>query len=409
VDSNTSLTGSDPVTQAPCTDNGLSVTTGVTLNFNNKTIEGSGLISTGTGVIILGNGVRILAGTGNLNSTIKGFLTGVSGTTNSSQIRGINIRENTATGIDITGNSNIISGVHAVFNDGNGITIVGNTNTITASEASSNGEDGLNITGNSNAISTNQAFSNGDDGIDVAGDNNSFEANSAGEIGKSNGTAGIRVEGSDDPVLPIGQDFNNRLGDNNVYANGMNGIVVSGDANTITINTIGDKAKGNGGVVNGVVIGVGIQVSGASNRLVENKVYANRGDGIEVSGGTDAGPNLLIKNVVGNRGKGNGGNGIFIHDDIGNGPPNPVELDSNSVKSNAMNGILITAGGHELKKNSSGGSGDQANGRCAYFVAVDNINPNINATGNSANGKGISGADGTPFPSAIPAGCVPVP
>jgi Right handed beta helix region len=449
VDSDTSLTGSDPVTQAPCTGTGLSVNAGVTLNFNNRTIQGSGLESTGTGVIILGDGVRILTGTGNLNSTIKSFATGVSGTTNNSQIRGINIRENTESGIDIAGNSNIISGVHAVFNDGNGITIAGDTNAITTSEASSNGEDGINITGNSNVISTNQVFSNGDDGMDVAGDNNAFDTNSVGEIGNGNVIAGIRVEGSNDPVLPIGQAFNNRFTDNRVYANGADGIVVSGAKNRITSNRVGEGGKGNGG--NGIVVegdlnllddhnsvfangmngiavhgdgntvvvnaigdkakgngGDGIQVIGASNRLAENKVYANLGDGIEVSGGSGAGPNLLIKNAIGDRGKGNRGNGIFIHDDLGNGTPNPVELDSNIVKSNILTGIFIdaTATGHELKKNSSGGSGDQANGRCAFFVAAGNFN----ATGNSANGKGVSGADGTPFPSdPIPTGCVPVP
>ena len=71
----------------------------------------------------------------------------------------------------------------------------------------------------------------------------------------------------------------------------------------------------------------------------------------------------------------------------------------------AENGILIARRpGHELKKNSSGGSGDQANGRCAFSVAAGNFN----ATGNSANGVGVSGADGTPFPSTrSQVGCVP--
>ena len=55
MDSDTSLTGSDPVTQAPCTDTGLTVTAGVTLNLNNRTVQGSGA---GTGVIMLGDGVR---------------------------------------------------------------------------------------------------------------------------------------------------------------------------------------------------------------------------------------------------------------------------------------------------------------------------------------------------------------
>lgn len=215
---------------------------------------------------------------------------------------------------------------------------------------------------------------------------NSVGEGGKGNNGKGNRGNGIFVEGDQNVI----NDFNT------VFANGLNGLVVQGDENTIEVNNVGDKDKGNGGG--------GIQVVGAQNRLAENKVFANggkvpNGNGIEVSGGSVAGPNLLIKNTVGDRGKGNVGNGIYIHDDLGNGTPNPVELDSNIARSNTLNGILIAAGatGHELKKNSSGGSGDQANGGCEFLVAAGNFN----ATGNTANGKTVSpNTDGAAFPTA---------
>ena len=254
----------------------------------------------------------------------------MSGTTNSSQIRSINIRENTAAGIDIAGNSNIISGVHAVRNDGNGISVVGDAN----------------------AISTNQAFSNGDDGIDVAGDNNAVDTNSVGELGNGNGNAGIRVEGSDDPVLPIGQDFNNRLMDNRVYANGADGIVVLGGKSRITSDRVGEVGKGNGG--NGIVV--------------------------------QGNANTITVNTIGDKAK-------------GNGTPNPVELDSNIVKVGGLNGILIAAGapGHELKKNRPDGSGDQRNGGCEFLVARGNLN----ATEKTPNETILPNPGGPPSPPRL--------
>ena len=297
--------------------------------------------------------------------------------------------------------NNLIAQNTVLYSGGDAIVVSGNRNTIQDNQVGDkdHGNVGGIVVENSsnpplplgvvnNSILGNNIFDNDGTGIVVAGDQNVIAGNRAGELGKGNGANGISVTGD-----------RNKIGDTNaVFANNLNGIVVTGNENTIQKNNIGDKDKGNGRV--------GLQVVGAQNRLSENKVFANLEDGIEVSGGTAAGPNLLLKNSVGDRGKGNVRNGIYIHDDSGSGISDPVELDSNVLRSNGENGILIAGAGagHELKKNSSGGSGDTANGRCAFSVAAGNFN----ATGNSANGVGVSGADGTPFPSdPIPAVCVP--
>ena len=306
------------------------------------------------------------------------------GVTVNNHIVGNIVLNNTGTGIFVSGHRNFIennqAGEEGLGNGGSGI-VVANSSTPPLPQG---------VTVN-NTITDNNIFDNGRDGIGVSGDKNLIATNSVGDVRKGNGGNGIVVQGNLNVVNDHNTIFAN--GFTNGLPNGSSGIVVTGNENTLEINNIGDTNKGNGGD--------GIQVSGAKNLLKENKIFASAGDGIEVSGGTagptSGGPNVLVKNSIGDRGKGNGGHGIFIHDDVGNGTPDPVELDSNVVKSSGKNGILIATGatGHELKRNSSGGSGDVANGLCAFDVAAGNFN----ATGNSANGKGVSGADGSPFPT----------
>jgi hypothetical protein len=63
---------------------------------------------------------------------------------------------------------------------------------------------------------------------------------------------------------------------------------------------------------------------------------------------------LTARNSVGEGSRVSGGNGIFIHNDLANGKPNPVGLDSNIVRSDKLNGILIADG---AGKGSGGGVG----------------------------------------------------
>jgi hypothetical protein len=117
-----------------------------------------------------------------------------------------------------------------------------------------------------------------------------------------------------------------------------------------------------------------------------------------VTGGTAASPNLIRQNVAGDKLRGNGGNGIHVLGDIGNGAPNALEIEKNTVRANGLNGIVIAAGatGHELKGNVSGDTSPELNnGDCEFLVAAGNLN----ATGNKANGVTIPGADGSAFPT----------
>ena len=117
-----------------------------------------------------------------------------------------------------------------------------------------------------------------------------------------------------------------------------------------------------------------------------------------MTGGTGAKPNVLLKNVAGDKNKGSMGNGIMVGG-AGNGNPNPIELEQNTAKANKNNGIQVDGTGHQLKNNVSGGSGaypaGEDNGKCEFQTSASNYN----ATGNNANGTTISGSSGSAFPT----------
>lgn len=207
------------------------------------------------------------------------------------------------------------------------------------------------------------------------GDNNTLRNGSADD----NTATGVLFEGN-----------GNTITGHRIATNKGHGIQVIGDHNVIKQNGVGDRGIGNSGV--------GIHVSGVGNLLQENQIYSNGSHGIDISGGSAASPNIIRRNSVGDRGRGNQGHGIFVHDASGNGLANPLELEQNTTRANGLHGIVIaeTATGHELKGNISGGTADLNNGDCEFLVAAGNIN----ATGNRANGFTIPGRDGDPFPAA---------
>ncbi len=76
-------------------------------------------------------------------------------------------------------------------------------------------------------------------------------------------------------------------------------------------------------------------------------------------------------------GTGNKGDGIRV--DGSNGP-----MSENVSKANTLVGIRVTGTGHELKKNKSGGTGNQNNGSCQYVVGASNANGGSNTSSNNA-------------------------
>ncbi len=174
-------------------------------------------------------------------------------------------------------------------------------------------------------------------------------------------------------------DGTNRYIRNEQPSGNGTGIFINGSNNTVH----------NGSVSNSS--GVGLQITGDGNLATDTRVYTSTSHGVQVTGST----NQLLKLVIGDIGKGNGGDGLNV---AGN---NNV-LQENTARSNTLDGIRIPSGnGNTLKKNISGGSASQNNGDCEYEV-VAGVPQNTNNGENKANGVTVPGAVG----SAFPTGCI---
>jgi hypothetical protein len=212
-------------------------------------------------------------------------------------------------------------------------------------------------------------------GFWIAGSGNVLH-NATAEL---NSGAGVLVQGD-----------GNLVDNADAFENVGEGVRVVGNANTITKTDLGDRNRGNGGD--------GLFVSGVGNSILENSAFGNAGDGVEVVFGSPGAPNVLRQNSVGDRNKGNSGNGIVVTGP-GNGATAPIELESNTTRSNGLAGIVVTGTGHQLKNNRSGGTGSgETNVGCEFQV----VSGNVNNTGNTSNGAAVVGSNGSPFPT----GCI---
>jgi hypothetical protein len=328
-----------------------------------------------------------------------GVKIGAAGAGNSAsgnEVRGANsIGTNTTDGIEVFGNSNMLNSNRVASNTQDGIDVTGDSNTIVANKVGAQGignqGNGIVVTGGSNTLNENDVFASKLLGIKVAGNMNQVFKNDVGESNKGNLGGGILINGNSNS---LGKAAN----ENDVFANGGNGIEINGDNNMINKNDVGDAGKGN--------TGDGISVMGKGNTIDQNSVFANgklvgttySGDGIDVSGGTSASPNLITNNNVGDRNKGNFGNGILVAG-AGNGTGSPIEISGNTVKASGLNGIKVTGTGHQLGGNVSGGTGAYPGGQDNRQCELSVVSGNFNAMGNTANGAAMAGAMNSAFPT----------
>ena len=138
--------------------------------------------------------------------------------------------------------------------------------------------------------------------------------------------------------------------------------------------------------------GFKVEAGATLNTLSENKAYSNGLNGYLILGDN----NKLLKNIAGDTGTGNAGDGIRV---VGNGG----DITENTSKSNALVGIRVTGTTHKLKKNKSGGTGNQNNGSCQYVVGASNADGGSNTASNNASFTFTNAGANSP------AGCVPAP
>jgi parallel beta-helix repeat protein len=264
--------------------------------------------------------------------------------------------------------------VEIIDNLGNGVTVFGNGNLISKNRVRRNGLDGIFVNGGSeNAVEENGVFENGQDGISVSGSENAVSKNAVGDATIGNRSDGIDVNGT-----------RNSIRENVVSGNLGNGVTALGSDNRLERNAIGDIARGNGGS--------GILCDGSGCVVSENAVFANGATGVEIRGGLAADPNIVRRNVVGDRNKGNGGDGIFVANDVGNAAMAPAEIDENRVRANVGVGINLAANaiGHQLRGNIAEG-----NAGVEYIVSAGNVD----SGNNRANGRRVVfGPAGGVFP-----------
>jgi hypothetical protein len=131
---------------------------------------------------------------------------------------------------------------------------------------------------------------------------------------------------------------------------------------------------------------------GDQNVLSENKAYSNGLNGYLILGNDTK----MSKNIAGDTGTGNAGDGIRV---VGNGG----DISENTSKSNTLVGIRVTGTRHKLTKNKSGGTVNQNNGSCQYVAGASNSNGGSNTSSNNATFNfTAAGANSA-------TGCVPAP
>lgn len=180
-------------------------------------------------------------------------------------------------GLLVQSNNNDIKSVRASGASQYGILVKGNTNKVSWNQITQNTLAGIRVEGNTNNLRGGTVDFNAGDGVQLGttATGNTFQ----GAYVQSNGGNGIVVEGNSNKILS-----NSR-----VDLNTLNGILVTGNTNTIKGNGAGSSA----GLGNGQD---GIHVTGTGNVLDSNKVSANGGDGIDVSGGSGSTGNKLRGN-----------------------------------------------------------------------------------------------------------------
>ena len=223
--------------------------------------------------------------------------------------------------------------------------------------------------GYNNTIANVRAFKNAI-GFWITGNFNTV----TGALGTLGNGIGVEIDGSSN-LLDTNNGVENSTGD---------GVVISAGASMNTVKKY--TVKGSGG--NGFKVEAGASL----NMLSENKAYSNGLNGYLILGSDTT----MLKNIAGDTGTGNAGDGIRV---VGSNGP----MSENTSKANTLVGIRVTGTGHNLKKNKSGGTGNQNNGSCQYVVGASNANGGSNTASNNATFNFTNAGANSP------AGCVPAP
>jgi parallel beta-helix repeat protein len=188
VTASTTLAPGDPVCTTVCSENGLFVADGVTLDLGGCTITGD---QAGDDV-----GLTIEGGASNVvirNGRVKGFGTGIATwtTTAGSTLASLQIVEN-GDGVRIAASGSTVRNSVLQRNDGHCLAVSGWGNAVSANRCEDSGGKGVVVEGTLNTISANTAMRGGLEGFDIDGSQNTVSQNRASD----NFGEGFRFRGS---------------------------------------------------------------------------------------------------------------------------------------------------------------------------------------------------------------------
>jgi len=265
----------------------------------------------------------------------------------------------------------------------------------------------------------------GQDAIQIHGDNMTVSCNRLGTATKSNGGAGVRVSGMNNAIGANRRTAVLKEKQGNILANNLYGIIISGvgaQGNIVNDNYIGTSPTqgleagnreagafvdaGAGGTnlnwnyIANNKVGIHLQASGANNVMRNNAIgwglygdaQPNIEDGIRIR---DTGNVQVLGNAIHN----NGASGVSI-----GGTSNGVQLRSNNLSNNALQGIDLNADGNvavnDARDLDGGANGNQNYPILTHFEVLDNglttqfyLVGTLNSTPNSGFGLDLFSVD----------------
>ncbi len=237
-----------------------------------------------------------------------------------------------------------------------------------------------NTIGGSTAIYSNTISGNTLDGVYISGNNNTVNANRI-----TGNTSGIHIAGSStNNVIGV-----NSTAQNYIYGNNADGITIDGTANhnTVGSNTIGSDPAFQvaGNAHNGVSL-----TSSAHDNLIgssagQNLIYFNGFNGILLSGSS------VMNNTIGSNDiEMNTFSGVQISGGAHNNsvkPASGVLTRTNFIRLNTLNGILISLGAHDNTIDYNQISGNSHNGiELTDSNTIDNVITGTVIIGNAMDG-----------------------
>jgi hypothetical protein len=213
VVSDTVLWATDPVTAEPCSGTALTILVpkgadGITLNLGGQSLLGNGR---GVGIDVAKGGrlgsVIVGGDADDTRAQITHFTTGIRATGRNvlREVRGLDVRANTADGLKIRASGVVIADVKSEDNGRDGVSVSGHGVEVTDVTSRGNQRDGLQVRGTGAKINAETTSNNGN-GTVVGGRGNTMETiRSSG-----NGGAGVVATGGDQKLQRMEGSLNGK-------------------------------------------------------------------------------------------------------------------------------------------------------------------------------------------------------